>query len=74
LTPPNISNPLYSQAAAYETQKIATALGRHSEIYDRQKKLEGFGSTDKLNRQNTYNNNSNVPLLPPPMSKMANQV
>ncbi|KAL7069782.1 hypothetical protein ACQ4LE_011044 [Meloidogyne hapla] len=65
---PNISNPLYSQAAAYETQRIAAALSGggqknliNSEITDRQIKIGG---------RNIYNNS----LFPPtPMSKIANQ-
>ena len=78
LTPPNISNPLYSQAAAYETQRIAAALGGQ-QINERQTKLEKFGSNDNICRlsggRNIYNNNiNNAPFLPPPMSKMANQV
>ena len=71
---PNISNPLYSQAAAYETQRIAAALNSggdqknllNSEISERQMKIGGG--------RNIYNNN-NASLFPPtPMSKIANQV
>ena len=71
---PNISNPLYSQAAAYETQRIAAALNSggdqknllNSDISERQVKMGGG--------RNIYNNN-NASLFPStPMSKIANQV
>ncbi|CAK5088543.1 unnamed protein product [Meloidogyne enterolobii] len=64
---PNISNPLYSQAAAYETQRIAAALnsGGDQKNSERQMKIGGG--------RNIYNNNNSSLFPPTPMSKIANQ-